>query len=960
MPYAPISGSTYVNFSGFGITSQTTAQAAFGITNPRLFTGSDQGINVALILERNQDPTALLAGNWASRQQTLQQLDSTNSLWTKYGADPALYQTVSNALQSSAYGLTLLNGGNSNYVSSAESRTIWLEINSQADFQTLFQTSLYYSEREGGIWYWDGLLSLPTEWKVAGLWFDTLTSPPASNMAGVSVLLPPGPQSIGNDAPAPPFLAPQQVATLYNFPFNGQSAKTGTVGLIEPSIGSALLNDPSGTQFASQLQQYLTAVGRTGTGTVAVQGINGQVYNAGNGGERSLDVGLTAAINPNSDLVLYNGSGETSATGNAQASVFSAIQSAIWDKVHNPAVTTNSYGDPEAMAPGSPFYTAYTQLYVDAALRNQTTLIALGDGGSGNQTANGLVNVETNITSPYNILVGGSSLATNGIAPADPTLVPLVALANAGDPLTIWNLVAGGLKSLPSAAAPDSWLFESVWNEYAVTTGNTFVGGNSGPNSASYTQNNTSSGGVDTTQPAPWYQRDFGLTPTTVATVAGPGQTGRGVPDVAALAGGDMFFLTPNPDMSALSGNGGTSAATPFWAALITQVNAVFQDQGLPKLGFMTDLLYQAAAVAPGSLNDILNGNNVSSFTVGGVNYGGLTPTGYGYSAGPGYDLTSGLGSPNGLLLARTLTQVAQAQTWSKSPAVLGDPTNSFSGTSTVSQTLLVQDELGAGTSTLLGVGAGAPVTATGGAQFAWTSRLAEQALQKDFDPRLVTLLDGAAQGTTYAVSFNAGEGVAVYAGGVGPLPLYQASYTNPFGIVQFGSAGGDVTLARPVTVAQTAGGANNQDAIVRLRQVTTDSLKLEAYRVDDFNGTIAGVAPGQAQYAALAATRNYLTDNGTTAITGPGYGNYGEARLKGVNAGDIVAYHLRNDTTSESYWAFAAANETEGGKHVNHVYSYGLNTLGFEATKGGGDGDYNDLIIGIDYTSGSGHQLIA
>ena len=43
----------------------------------------------------------------------------------------------------------------------------------------------------------------------------------------------------------------------------------------------------------------------------------------------------------------------------------------------------------------------------------------------------------------------------------------------------------------------------------------------------------------------------------------------------------------------------GTSAAAPLWAALVAQFNAIFQDQGLPPLGYMNDLLYIAAAVAP-------------------------------------------------------------------------------------------------------------------------------------------------------------------------------------------------------------------------------------------------------------------------------------------------------------------------------------------------------------------------
>jgi len=38
------------------------------------------------------------------------------------------------------------------------------------------------------------------------------------------------------------------------------------------------------------------------------------------------------------------------------------------------------------------------------------------------------------------------------------------------------------------------------------------------------------------------------------------------------------------------------------------------------------------------------------------------TPTGFGYYAGPGYDLVTGLGTPNGVLLGRALTAIAHSQ----------------------------------------------------------------------------------------------------------------------------------------------------------------------------------------------------------------------------------------------------------------------------------------------------------
>jgi kumamolisin len=79
---------------------------------------------------------------------------------------------------------------------------------------------------------------------------------------------------------------------------------------------------------------------------------------------------------------------------------------------------------------------------------------------------------------------------------------------------------------------------------------------------------------------------------------------------------------------------GGTSAVAPLWAALIARFA---QSTGV-KFGLMQPVLY--SGVAPGSdvpgFHDITSGSNGA------------------YSAGPGWDACTGLGSPSGTaLLAR-------------------------------------------------------------------------------------------------------------------------------------------------------------------------------------------------------------------------------------------------------------------------------------------------------------------
>lgn len=43
-------------------------------------------------------------------------------------------------------------------------------------------------------------------------------------------------------------------------------------------------------------------------------------------------------------------------------------------------------------------------------------------------------------------------------------------------------------------------------------------------------------------------------------------------------------------------------------------------------------------------------------------------------------------------------------------------------------------------------------------------------------------------------------------------------------------------------------------------------------------------------------------------------------------------------------------------GQSVVHQWNYGHNVVGWEDMLGGGDQDFNDLVVGVDFTSASGH----
>lgn len=392
----------------------------------------------------------------------------------------------------------------------------------------------------------------------------------------------------------------------------------------------------------------------------------------------------------------------------------------------------------------------------------------------------------------------------------------------------------------------------------------------------------------------------------------------------------------------------------------------------------MTDLLYRAAAIAPASFNDVTIGNNASSYYLvdakdppaageiyqtptgkGGAPLEDVVPSSFGYAAVAGYDLASGLGSPNGVLLARALSTIVHEQLFFGSvPEVLkGSVAEGWK--SGVDQSLLVQVETKAPSAIDLTVGSQAlGFVGSGGERYGWTDTLAGQALQSRFDGELVRLFDVAHQGTVREVTAAAGDKLSIAIDGTSALPYGQA-LTNAFGFVDFETAQGFVRIARPVAIAETAGGQNDQEAVVRLRQDGADSLSILFYKVNDLVGTIAtgklALQPGMAGYAEAAVQAAYRTAAGATWLDGPGYGQAAQTTLQGLNAGDIVAMALRNNSAGQTFWGFSQANESNPDGPVTHLRNYGANIWGWEDRALSSDRDFNDLVVGIDFTSAAG-----
>jgi kumamolisin len=141
-------------------------------------------------------------------------------------------------------------------------------------------------------------------------------------------------------------------------------------------------------------------------------------------------------------------------------------------------------------------------------------------------------------------------------------------------------------------------------------------------------------GGVSNLFDLPDWQEQAG-----VPNRFGKAKKGRGVPDVAANADantGYQFLLNGK-----IAFVGGTSAATPLWAALVCRLA---QAVGRP-LGLLQPLIYreQTAGHACAGFRDISTGDNGS------------------YAAAPGWDPNTGLGSPDGTALLNVLREAMAA-----------------------------------------------------------------------------------------------------------------------------------------------------------------------------------------------------------------------------------------------------------------------------------------------------------
>ena len=174
------------------------------------------------------------------------------------------------------------------------------------------------------------------------------------------------------------------------------------------------------------------------------------------------------------------------------------------------------------------------------------------------------------------------------------------------------------------------WVSEAGWADYVMTNG--------------------TGGGVSHLFLRPQWQRGVSIPPGSVATtqqIPDPAAQ-RLTPDVAADADpatGAAFYDCRDNDKGCLpQPGGGTSQAAPIWAALTALMNEYLNSHGGRAVGYPNPILYSVAARgARPAFHDVTVGGNCV------------------YNSGPGFDLATGLGTPDTVNLVSDILDLQKA-----------------------------------------------------------------------------------------------------------------------------------------------------------------------------------------------------------------------------------------------------------------------------------------------------------
>jgi hypothetical protein len=336
--------------------------------------------------------------------------------------------------------------------------------------------------------------------------------------------------------------------------------------------------------------------------------------------EANLDVEWSGAIAPNAKLIYVISSPSNGGQG--------AFDSLVYAVNHNLApVLSISYGTCEATL-DSTTQTRLTNAGIQANAQGQAIVAPSGDNGAADcdntlPATHGL-SADFPGSMPYATSIGGTAFTGDTTNTVDPT-----------QPTQYW---AGSTNDVSGSAF--SYIPETAWNDSSGQT--------TGPSGAT-------GGGASVKFTKPAWQVAPGV----------PGDGARDVPDISFNASASQDTTVICSQSSCVNNYrqadttfnllGGTSVGTPQFAgilALINQAKGSAQGNPNPALYQVANNSYLSGTTTSWAYNDITTGDNMVACSGGtGCNNGSL-----GYSAGPGYDLVTGLGSIDVASLIDALT----------------------------------------------------------------------------------------------------------------------------------------------------------------------------------------------------------------------------------------------------------------------------------------------------------------
>ncbi len=388
------------------------------------------------------------------------------------------------------------------------------------------------------------------------------------------------------------FMGPADFATIYNVKPLYAAGIDGTGESIAIVSRSSLADPYYGIDGIQDIRDFRNVMGLPPNDPeMIINGDDPQVQSYDDTIEALLDVTWAGAVAPGAHIVAVA----------SQSNFADGVDiSAAYIVDHNLApIMSTSFGTCEQSM--SSVQTAfYNSLWQQAAAQGITSFVSAGDnGGAGCDSqssglfASGGLAVNGLASTPYNVAVGGTQF--DDVANSD------AYWAVTNDLITLQSVI--------------SYIPEIVWNESS-----------NDPFSVALW---AGSGGVSTLYNKPNWQSATGV----------PNDGKRDLPDISLAAAGHTGYALcfeascSDPEFIGVFPVGGTSASSPSAAGIMA---LVLQQSGGKPQGLANYVIYKLAATA-GIYHDITKGDNKVPDTNGQFTVG--------YSAGPGYDLATGLGS---------------------------------------------------------------------------------------------------------------------------------------------------------------------------------------------------------------------------------------------------------------------------------------------------------------------------